>query len=57
MTRKDYEIIALALWRLMPEDPERQDQWRETVEMIAVALAADNPRFDRDRFWRACGGK
>ena len=53
MTRKDYEAIARAIAR-------SRGHWaavdiavhaiEATTEQIAIALAADNPRFDRERF-------
>lgn len=69
MTRKDFEAIAHALnasrqcWAEHdPEDyPEsarhecpEQEQWWRTVAHVADALYASNPRFNRDRFVRAC---
>jgi len=58
MTRKDYELIAAAireevnLWR---DGSESQHMVGKTAKAISTALAKDNPRFDRDRFLRACG--
>ena len=57
MTRKDYEAIARAIAR-------SRGHWaavdvavhaiEATAGQIAVTLAADNPRFDRERFLAAC---
>lgn len=66
MTRKDCELIAYAAKLAKPGESERAlatperweaycQQWADTVDCIADALAGDNPRFDRDRFLRACG--
>lgn len=63
MTRKDYELIARALQASLPDDPvwDTHDlavahrQRGRTVHCIADALAADNPRFDREGFLAACG--
>lgn len=37
-------------------DLGRTSQWVNTVQEVADMLAADNPRFDRNRFIAACGG-
>ena len=66
MTRKDYIAIAEALSRARPDniDPivircpvDAWDQWLRDRRRLADALYADNPRFDRDRFYSACEGK
>ena len=63
MTRKDYELIAKAIKAAKPSDSTMADYaemtrklgWRNTVHSVAEALAGDNPRFDRERFLKACG--
>lgn len=63
MTRKDYELIAAVLADYAPKglgfiNSEREaqiGQWLDMVDDMADALAKDNPRFDKDRFLRACG--
>lgn len=64
MTRKHYVMIAQAFADAMLfEDllaPEAEMKARkEGVDtaacMVANALAKDNPRFDRERFLKACG--
>ena len=71
MTRKDYMLIANAMRSSLAniinaysppaDDAERlRDAHRRAVhaadcKTLALALAADNPRFDRDRFLNACG--
>ena len=63
MTRKDYEILAAALRRTHPGEPahgssgveRRLTQFGITTRSIADALQADNPRFDRKRFYAAAG--
>lgn len=60
MTKKDYELIAAAVRHERGEWAE--DTWTKDIEIgraavvlaIAHALAQDNPRFDRDRFLKAC---
>lgn len=53
MTRKDYVLIASAI----REARVSQDVDRENMAgAIAVKLAEDNPRFDREIFLLACLG-
>lgn len=56
MTRKDYVSIARAFVKVMPfaDEPHHMDQWLDDVRAVANVLAADNPRFDRMRFYAAC---
>lgn len=58
MTRKDYIAIARAISdsvRVQEGQGKQVDGIMFTAEMIARELKTDNPRFDRDRFMRACG--
>lgn len=58
MTRKDYVMLArvIASHRAAYDEGETQLIGADSlVERIADALAADNPRFDRARFLKACG--
>ncbi len=59
MTRKHYIVLAEALLMARPGGPRSAvrmaDQWRSDVIAIANALASDNPRFDRERFYTAAG--
>jgi hypothetical protein len=65
MTRKDFVALAGALQRVRPSDyPETsvtldiaRDQWQRDVATVADILEWDNPRFDRERFLRACNGQ
>jgi hypothetical protein len=57
-TRAHYELIAAILnRRFYAEDGNETGRW--VVDAVADDLcevfAADNPRFDRDRFVAACG--
>lgn len=63
MTRKDYELIAAAMRKVgghltsSNEDyaaGKRDIHARASAE-LATALEATNPRFDRERFLKACG--
>lgn len=57
MTRKDYELIAAAIKATKPpshhQAADQQHEW--TASTLADALGRDNPRFDRERFIKACG--
>ena len=62
MTRKDYKLIAAALWRagyLEDKNKIRQKAREDMRRLIAINLATDlkeeNPRFDRSRFMEAAG--
>ena len=59
MTRKDYILIARALRESRPGIGYERNllAWEGTCIRMADALAADNPRFDRERFMRACRGQ
>lgn len=68
MTRKDYVALAGALHKAQPTDGRstrgmlyasdyEHKQWTMDVAEIANVLAADNPRFDRERFLRAAQGE
>jgi len=56
MSRKDYVAIAAILHDI---DTEYDDGEEAVVRVIARELAdyfkSDNPNFDRDRFYEACG--
>lgn len=65
MTRKDYELIAKVinplveglevLTKVKPEAYTHISVVRELVNNLSDKLQADNPRFDRGKFWQACG--
>jgi hypothetical protein len=52
MTRKDYEKIA----RVLRDDIPGGETRIIACEKFADMLATDNPRFDRNKFYKACGG-
>ena len=59
MTRKDYVALAEALRVVHPDRYKylsNLETWQRAVATIADVLAADNPRFERDRFIKACEG-
>lgn len=54
MTRKDYQLLASVLANFAADGAATDD--RDAIAYdLADALAADNPRFDRDRFLIAAG--
>lgn len=58
MTKKDYIAIAEAI--RVADDSCDMDNASHTGVYIAATsitkvMAADNPRFDRDKFLKACG--
>ena len=64
MTRKDYILIAAALnsalqtpdyWYASNCDSQYEKGAKSAINALAVSLASDNPRFDRERFLKACG--
>lgn len=63
MTKKDYVRIASVLrgliagCRATDQSDGSKLMWFSTVDAMAGMLAADNPRFDRDKFYAACGAK
>lgn len=58
MTRKDYVAIARAFAATRPPrtrvNLEDDFQWDEDRRAIVRVLAADNSRFDEERFLAAC---
>jgi hypothetical protein len=61
MSRKDYRKLAAALAAVAVEDDHGPRDGAAVLgdvrRAIADVLAADNPRFDRERFLAACGGQ
>ena len=59
MTRKDYILIAKA-FRQAQEDNYGDSSANAGIEyasdLLADALAKENPRFDKDKFIKACVG-
>ncbi len=59
MTRKDYVALAESISRARGKvavfrAPSADTVFSFITEEIALDLASDNPRFDRDRFMAAC---
>lgn len=57
MTRKDYETVAACLERALnaPDSPRHEAQVRDIAQRLALEFELDNPRFDENRFFKACG--
>lgn len=58
MRRRDYELLSRTLKRLMPRILNNRmplNCWEEFCTGIAVALADDNPHFDKAKFLADCG--
>ena len=55
MRKKDYELIANTLRYTRPVGDVLVDHWQYTCLSFADELQSDNPRFDRNKFLKACG--
>jgi len=51
MTKKDYVLLAAALLKAKSQT----DAWQNTVCAVADALKSENPAFNADIFFNACG--
>ena len=65
MTKKDYELVAYTLFGEVFADNETLcEAWEDAEELyqgivsgLAMAFKQHNPRFDYDKFVKACGLK
>ena len=57
MTRKDFEAIARALHKSMPDkrNTAAYEQWEKTFHAIVSEVAPMNANYDPERFAKACG--
>lgn len=63
MSKKDYKLVAEVLKRVhdsyrpqdYPEESYAQLAVRQVMTCLATELKAANPRFDKERWWLACG--
>ena len=62
MTKKDYELIAQSIWRsgyIKDKNWVRQLEREKMRRLIAIdlssSLANENSRFDKIKFFQACG--
>ncbi|MFH1011782.1 MAG: hypothetical protein V1784_11185 [bacterium] len=56
MTKKDVEELAKALARSRPGGDATWEQWQDDVSAVADVCEKNNDKFNRRRFWIACGG-
>jgi len=54
MTRKDYELIADLLAKVVFQRTKTNGGYKTIVLIFANTLARENPRFNADRFTEAC---
>ena len=66
MTKKDYQIIAAAIYRTrmiqdLDKNAVRKQAKRDAIHLLVTdltaSLAHDNDMFDKDKFLTACGVK
>lgn len=59
MTKKDYVLIAGVMAKTLPLNPTAAGTiaLREFASRLSDELERENPRFDRDTFYDACGIK
>lgn len=60
MTRKDFIVISIVLKTALLKHQEVNndagvDAIKLTISLMATSLAVTNPRFDEERFIKACG--
>lgn len=56
MSRKDFVMLANVMASTKPlQKGLMYDQWVTTVIELCRALSRTNGRFDKDRFYTACG--
>ena len=57
MTKKHFELLANALKFVQPGNNTKSNwlQWEKDIQAIAQACQQNNPRFDTERFLKACG--
>lgn len=57
MSRKDYEAFAAVFRSTFPRNNKSAKEWNVIARLMrdtASIFAADNPRFNRKRFYNAC---
>ena len=57
MTRKDYNLIAATIQRLILDTSVTREQRKEIAAHFARCLRSTNPRFDVQRFIAAAMGE
>ena len=51
MTKNDYKLLALLIRDIMPDRASKQ----RMAHLLAIVLAAENERFDKEIFMKECG--
>jgi len=54
MTKKHLEKLAYRLANVEPENKDDKLVWKSCVHAVALACGDSNPRFDEERFLKAC---
>ena len=55
MTKNDFELVADVIKSMPGFAPSLRDQKASCAQAFAARLTLINPRFDRERFLKACG--
>ena len=55
MTRKHFEALARELKARQPSTKDQRIGWFQAVSAVMSAAEQFNPRFDRKKFYAACG--
>jgi len=55
LTKKDFKAVAIIIERSFSGDTSTEYELPVLVEHLADYFATQNPRFDRERFMKACG--
>lgn len=55
MTKKDYEVIATAFVTTVQRAYNGEKGYKLAVAYMADELERNNPKFDRSKFYNACG--
>jgi len=54
MTKKDYKMMADMFLDMKWDEEEWLKAWRSFVWQAAFVFSRDNPKFNRDKFFKAC---
>jgi len=54
MIKKDYEMIAKKLYEVKAEHGDNEIL-QEIVVKLSSVFSEDNPKFNNEKFWDACG--
>lgn len=54
VSKKDYQAIARAIYQTWEDTPDSDETMGLLINRLSEIFAADNPRFNRQRFIEAC---